>query len=70
MVLAKHGRAAHVTYLIHDLLTNILIGASLVLGGAQVVNALSGVNVYAANFFVSLFHLIRSMDCIETYKLF
>lgn len=54
MVLAKHGRAAHVTYLFYGLITNVLVGASLVLGGSQVVAAVSGVNVYAANFIVSV----------------
>jgi len=52
LVLVKHGKATHLTYLFYGLLTNVLVGASLVLGGAQVVSALSGVNVYAANFIV------------------
>ncbi|OQD79583.1 hypothetical protein PENANT_c047G02953 [Penicillium antarcticum] len=52
IVLARHGKVAHVTYLYHGLATNMLVGACLVLGGAQVVDALTGMNVYAATFLI------------------
>ncbi|KAI0475764.1 solute symporter family transporter [Xylariaceae sp. FL0804] len=62
IVLARHGpgsgpgggRAAHLTYLFFGLATNLLVGACLVLGGAQVVGALSGVDVYGAIFLIPL----------------
>ncbi|KAI1334671.1 solute symporter family transporter [Xylariaceae sp. FL0016] len=54
IILARHGRAAHLTYLFFGWATNLLVGACLVLGGAQVVAALSGVNVYGANFLIPL----------------
>jgi Na+/proline symporter len=35
-------------------LTNIIVTAMLVLGGSAVVNALTGVNIYAASFLIPL----------------
>jgi Na+/proline symporter len=52
LIRARHGTAAHLSYLFFARLTNLLVGSTLVLGGAQVVSALTGVNVYAANFIV------------------
>ncbi|GCB21754.1 urea active transporter [Aspergillus awamori] len=52
IVLARHGKIAHLTYLYNGLATNMLVSACLVLGGAQVVAALTGMNVYAANFLI------------------
>ncbi|KAI9761817.1 MAG: hypothetical protein M4579_000756 [Chaenotheca gracillima] len=54
IVLARHGKAAHLTYLFFGLCTNMLVGACLVLGGSQVVAALSGMNVYAACFLITI----------------
>lgn len=54
IILAHHGRATHLTYLLFGWATNLLVSACLVLGGAQVVAALSGVSVYAANFLIPL----------------
>ena len=36
IVLARHGKVAHITYLFNGLATNMLVGACLVLGGSQV----------------------------------
>ncbi|KAH2980309.1 hypothetical protein KXW58_002868 [Aspergillus fumigatus] len=52
IVRARHGTVAHLTYLYNGLATNMLVGACLVLGGAQVVAALTGMNVYAATFLI------------------
>ncbi|RLL93482.1 hypothetical protein CFD26_102212 [Aspergillus turcosus] len=52
IVRARHGTIAHLTYLYNGLATNMLVGACLVLGGAQVVAALTGMNVYAATFLI------------------
>ncbi|KAF2099950.1 Na+/solute symporter [Rhizodiscina lignyota] len=54
IVLVRHGHVAHITYLFMGLATNMLVGACLVLGGSQVVAALSGMNVYAACFLIPL----------------
>lgn len=54
IVLSRHGKVAHATYLFFGIVTNMLVGACLVLGGSQVVGALSGVNVYAACFLIPL----------------
>ncbi|CAK7198621.1 urea permease [Sporothrix eucalyptigena] len=54
IVLARHGPVAHAIYLVFGCVTNMFVGATLVLGGAQVVAGLSGVNVYAACFIIPL----------------
>lgn len=54
IVLSRHGHVAHLTYLFFGCATNMLVGACLVLGGSQVVAALSGMNVYAACFLIPL----------------
>lgn len=54
IVFERHGKIAHLTYLYYGLATNMLVGACLVLGGAQVVGALTGMNVYAAVFLIPL----------------
>ena len=54
IILARHGRLAHLTCLFFGWATNLLVGACLVLGGSQVVGALSGVNVYGACFLIPL----------------
>jgi hypothetical protein len=41
IVLACHGKVAHATYPFYGLATTMLVGACLVLGGGQVVAALS-----------------------------
>ena len=53
IVLSRHGPIAHSVYLFFGVTTNMLVGATLVLGGSQVVAGLSGVNVFAACFIVS-----------------
>jgi Na+/proline symporter len=54
IILAKHGKVAHLTYLFMGLATNLLVGACLVLGGSQVVAAMTGMNVYAACFLIPI----------------
>ncbi|TVY21502.1 Urea active transporter [Lachnellula arida] len=54
IALVRHGKIAPLTYLFYGWATNMLVAACLVLGGSQVVGALSGVNVYAACFLIPL----------------
>ncbi|KAI0125333.1 urea active transporter 1 [Xylariales sp. AK1849] len=54
IILARHGKPAHITYLFFGWATNLLVGACLVLGGSQVVAAVSGVNVYGTIFLIPL----------------
>ncbi|KAK5109878.1 hypothetical protein LTR62_006485 [Meristemomyces frigidus] len=54
IVLARHGKIAHLTYLFNGIATNMLVGACLVLGGSQIVAAVTGMNVYAACFLIPL----------------
>ncbi|MCH1922133.1 hypothetical protein L9G15_22265, partial [Shewanella sp. A3A] len=50
IVRARWGTPAHLVFLTFCLLTNVIVTAMLLLGGSAVVNALTGVNVYAASF--------------------
>lgn len=52
IVLAKHGYVAHGIYLFFGIATNMLVGACLVLGGSQVVAAMTDMSVYAACFLI------------------
>lgn len=48
------GTAAHIVFLVFCFMTNIIVTAMLLLGGSAVVNALTGVNIYAASFLIPL----------------
>ena len=46
---ARWGKAAHLTFFFFCILTNILVTSMLLLGGAAVINALTGMNIYAVS---------------------
>lgn len=52
MVLARWGKAAHITYLFFCLLANVIVTSMLLLGGAATVNALTGVDTNLASFLI------------------
>ena len=52
MINARFGKSSHKVFLSFAFLTNIIVTAMLVLGGAAVVNALTGINVYIAAFLI------------------
>ncbi|KAJ4838718.1 urea active transporter [Turnera subulata] len=54
IVKARWGTPAHIVFLGFCLMTNIIVTAMLLLGGSAVVNALTGVNIYAASFLIPL----------------
>lgn len=54
VVRARWGTTAHIVYLVFCLATNIIVTSMLILGGAAVIEALSGVNVYAAAFLIPM----------------
>ncbi|WOL04353.1 urea-proton symporter DUR3 [Canna indica] len=54
IVKARWGTAAHVVFLTFCFMTNIIVTAMLLLGGSAVVNALTGMNIYAASFLIPL----------------
>ncbi|CAK7328011.1 unnamed protein product [Dovyalis caffra] len=54
IVKARWGTPAHVVFLAFCFWTNIIVTAMLLLGGSAVVNALTGVNIYAASFLIPL----------------
>nr|GMC52142.1 urea-proton symporter DUR3 [Ipomoea batatas] len=54
IVKARWGTSAHLVFLCFCFLTNIIVTAMLLLGGSAVVNALTGVNIYAASFLIPL----------------
>ncbi|KAJ0112861.1 hypothetical protein Patl1_02612 [Pistacia atlantica] len=54
IVKARWGTPAHLVFLGFCFLTNVIVTAMLLLGGSAVVNALTGVNIYAASFLIPL----------------
>lgn len=46
------GATAHIIFICYGFLTNIIVTAMLILGGAAVMEALTGVSVYAAAFLI------------------
>ncbi|CAM1508939.1 Fc.00g026780.m01.CDS01 [Cosmosporella sp. VM-42] len=48
----RYGRFAHGVFGFFALLTNVLVGSQLLLGGSAVLTALTGMNVYAAIFLI------------------
>lgn len=49
LVRARWGTTAHIVFLVFGLLTNIIVTSMLILGGAAVVNALTGNMVKLVN---------------------
>ena len=54
IIKARYGRNAHIVFLCFGLITNAIVTSMLLLGGASVVNALTGMNIYAACFLTPL----------------
>ncbi|MDQ5841983.1 MAG: sodium/solute symporter [Thermoproteota archaeon] len=52
MIYARFGKLSHKVFLFFALMTNTIVTAMLVLGGAAVVNSLTGVNIYVAAFLI------------------
>ncbi|KAI0957024.1 hypothetical protein AcW1_005550 [Taiwanofungus camphoratus] len=52
IVHARYGNAAHFVFATYALVTNLIVSSMLLLGGSAVVNAFTGMNVYAANFLI------------------
>ena len=52
MVRVRWGTGAHITFLCFSFMANIIVTAMLVLGGAAVVNSLTGVSYQMASFFI------------------
>jgi len=48
IVRARWGNTAHKVFFVFAIMTNIIVTAMLLLGGASVMNALTGMNLYAA----------------------
>lgn len=49
---ARFGLSAHKVFLFFALMTNTIVTAMLVLGGAAVIHSLTGVNIYIASFLI------------------
>jgi SSS family transporter len=52
IVLARWGHTAHKVFIFFALLTNIIVTAMLLLGGASVLTALTGMSLYAGAFLI------------------
>ncbi|EIW86873.1 Na+/solute symporter [Coniophora puteana RWD-64-598 SS2] len=54
IVHARYGNTAHFVFATFGLVVNLFVSSMLLLGGSAVVNAFTGMNVYAANFLIPL----------------
>ncbi|KAL2544356.1 Urea-proton symporter DUR3 [Forsythia ovata] len=61
IVKARWGTTAHIVFLTFCFMTNIIVTAMLLLGGSAVVNALTGVNIYAASFLIPLGAMVYTL---------
>lgn len=61
IVLARWGYTAHKVFLFFALTTNVIVTSMLLLGGAAVVNALTGMNLNAASFLIPIGVIIYTM---------
>ncbi|KAK7546734.1 solute symporter family transporter [Phyllosticta citricarpa] len=52
IIYTRYGAVAHVIFIFFALVTNILVGSQLLLGGSAVMTSLTGANVYAAIFLI------------------
>jgi len=51
---ARYGNAAHAVFVTFAIATNLIVSSMLLLGGSAVVNAFTGMNIYAANFLIPI----------------
>ncbi|BFZ61126.1 urea active transporter [Saitoella coloradoensis] len=61
LVKVRYGKAGHIVFLVYGLLTNLLVTASLLLGGSAVVTSVTGMNVIAACFLLPVGVLIYTL---------
>lgn len=54
IIYTRYGVLSHWVFIFFALLTNMLVGSQLLLGGSAVVTSLTGMNVYAAIFLILL----------------
>ncbi|KAJ7634573.1 solute symporter family transporter [Roridomyces roridus] len=54
IIYARYGKGTHLVFIFFALLNNVFVASQLLLGGSAVVNALTGMNVYAAIFLIPL----------------
>lgn len=54
VILARYGPTAHKVFIYFGLVTNMIVTAMLLLGGAAVATNLTGMNIYAACFLIPL----------------
>ncbi|KIJ68206.1 hypothetical protein HYDPIDRAFT_124416 [Hydnomerulius pinastri MD-312] len=54
IVHARYGNTAHFIFATYGLVVNLIVSSMLLLGGSAVVNAFTGMNIYAANFLIPL----------------
>ena len=54
IIFVRYGKVAHMVFIFFALVTNILVGSQLLLGGSAVVTSLTGMNVYAAIILIPL----------------
>ena len=61
MINARYGPSSHKVFLTFAFMTNTIVTSMLILGGAAVVNALTGINVYIAAFLIPIGIIIYTL---------
>ncbi|PCH38693.1 Na+/solute symporter [Wolfiporia cocos MD-104 SS10] len=54
IIQARYGKRTHMVFVAFALVTNMVTSSMLLLGGSAVVNAFTGINIYAANFLIPI----------------
>ena len=52
IIRCRWGNVAHIIFMVYGFMTNLIVTAMLILGGAAVMEALTGVSVYASSFLI------------------
>ena len=58
MINVRWGKAAHVTFFIFGIMTNIIVSSMLLLGGCAVMEAAAGIDIRLSGFLIPLGTLV------------
>ncbi len=61
MINARYGKTPHKVFLIFAFMTNTIVTSMLILGGAAVVNTLTGIDIYIASFLIPIGVIIYTL---------
>merc|ERR1719218_304623 len=61
MINVRWGKAAHITFLIFGIMTNIIVSSMLLLGGCAVMEAAAGIDIRLSGFLIPLGTLVYTL---------